>query len=144
MIRKPQIYSIYLYIYQGREEGGGRWNSTYSQILIYWQVYLYIYLICILDLSYSITSQAIFELPVVRDKYVYFVVCLVLYRKFSLEISDKWSQRFQFQIVPERKLIRTSMSFHTQLNRISYNGDKEERQRERERERERKAERTDA
>ena len=34
------------------------------------------------------------------------------------------------------------MSFHTQLNRISYNGDKEER--ERERERERKAERTDA
>ena len=36
------------------------------------------------------------------------------------------------------------MSFHTQLNRISYNGDKEERQRERERKRERKAERTDA
>ena len=38
------------------------------------------------------------------------------------------------------------MSFHTQLNRISYNGDKEERQREREggREIERKAERTDA
>ena len=36
------------------------------------------------------------------------------------------------------------MSFHTQLNRISYNGDKEERQREREEERERKAERTDA
>ena len=36
------------------------------------------------------------------------------------------------------------MSFHTQLNRISYNGDKEERQREREKERERKAERTDA
>ena len=36
------------------------------------------------------------------------------------------------------------MSFHTQLNRISYNGDKEERQREKERERERKAERTDA
>ena len=35
------------------------------------------------------------------------------------------------------------MSFHTQLNRISYNGDKEERQKERE-ERERKAERTDA
>ena len=35
------------------------------------------------------------------------------------------------------------MSFHTQLNRISYNGDKEERE-ERERERERKAERTDA
>ena len=34
------------------------------------------------------------------------------------------------------------MSFHTQLNRISYNGDKEKRQRERERER--KAERTDA
>ena len=34
------------------------------------------------------------------------------------------------------------MSFHTQLNRISYNGDKEEI--ERERERERKAERTDA
>ena len=33
------------------------------------------------------------------------------------------------------------MSFHTQLNRISYNGDKEERE---ERERERKAERTDA
>ena len=28
------------------------------------------------------------------------------------------------------------MSFHTQLNRISYNGDKEERQREREEERE--------
>ena len=36
------------------------------------------------------------------------------------------------------------MSFHTQLNRISYNGDKEEREREREKERERKAERTDA
>ena len=34
------------------------------------------------------------------------------------------------------------MSFHTQLNRISYNGDKEERHREKERER--KAERTDA
>ena len=32
------------------------------------------------------------------------------------------------------------MSFHTQLNRISYNGDKEERQRERERERERQRE----
>ena len=32
------------------------------------------------------------------------------------------------------------MSFHTQLNRISYNGDKEER----EKERERKEERTDA
>ena len=36
------------------------------------------------------------------------------------------------------------MSFHTQLNRISYNGDKEERQRESEGGRERKAERTDA
>ena len=36
------------------------------------------------------------------------------------------------------------MSFHTQLNRISYNGDKEEREKEGERERERKAERTDA
>ena len=38
------------------------------------------------------------------------------------------------------------MSFHTQLNRISYNGDKEERERESEREggRERKAEKTDA
>ena len=33
------------------------------------------------------------------------------------------------------------MSFHTQLNRISYNGDKEERQRERERKRERERQR---